>query len=342
MNRVAVIILNWNGITFLKQFLPSVIANTPAAIADIIVADNGSNDESVQHIKATHPSVQIIQFDRNYGFTGGYNKAISSINHEYTVLLNSDVEVPQGWLEPLVAEMDKNKEVGACMPKIIAQQNKDSFEYAGASGGFLDKFGYPFCRGRILSSLENDNGQYDNPTPVFWASGACLMVRTRLYRELGGLDSDFFAHMEEIDFCWRLQHEGYKVMAYPQSKVYHVGGGTLPNNNPRKMYLNFRNSLLMLTKNLPKRLLFRTLFIRMILDGAAGIVFLLQGKWSFFVSVLKAHRDFYKMADKFIEKRKSISKHSTLGLYKKSIILSYVVKGKKTFSRLNKADFIEK
>lgn len=342
MNRVAVIILNWNGITFLKQFLPSVIANTPAAIADIIVADNGSNDESVQHIKAVHPSVQIIQFDRNYGFTGGYNKAISSINHEYTVLLNSDVEVPLGWLEPLVAEMDRNEEVGACMPKIIAQQNKDRFEYAGASGGFLDKFGYPFCRGRILSSLESDNGQYDNPTPIFWASGACLMVRTQLYHKLGGLDSDFFAHMEEIDFCWRLQHEGYKVMVYPQSKVYHVGGGTLPNNNPRKMYLNFRNSLLMLIKNLPKRLLLQTLFVRMVLDGAAGIAFLLQGKWSFFVSVLKAHRDFYKMAGKFIEKRKSISKHSTLGLYKKSIILSYVVKGKKTFSRLNKADFIEK
>lgn len=333
--KVAVVILNWNGETFLKKFLKSVCDSTPADIAEVIVADNGSTDGSISFIKESFPSVRTILFDRNYGFTGGYNKAIESLSNEYVVLLNSDVETPNGWLEPLVEQMDQHPEVGACMPKIVAHADKGSFEYAGAAGGFLDRYGYPFCRGRILGRLEQDNGQYDTPMPIFWASGACLMVRTHLYKQLGGLDSDFFAHMEEIDFCWRLQHEGYRVMAYPQSKVFHVGGGTLPNNNPRKMYLNFRNSLLMLTKNLPSSSFAYTLFVRMVLDGAAGIAFLLQGKWGFFTAVLKAHRDFYRMLPKFLAKRKMVGHHKPAGFYLRSIVLSYFIKGKKTFDLID-------
>jgi GT2 family glycosyltransferase len=339
MNRVAVVILNWNGCSFLEQFLPTVIENTPTELADVIVADNGSTDNSLNYLKEHFPSIKIIGFDKNYGFTGGYNRAIETLNHEYTILLNSDVETPKGWLEPLYEQMEKNPHVGACMPKMIAYADKHSFEYAGASGGFLDRYGYPFCRGRILSTTEVDNNQYNDPIPVFWASGACLMVRTSLYKKLGGLDSDFFAHMEEIDFCWRLQHAGYKVMVYPQSRVFHVGGGTLPNNNPHKMYLNFRNSLLMLIKNLPKKTLLITLFVRMVLDGAAGIAFLIQGKWGFFVAVLKAHRDFYRMLSKFLAKRKEVGISKPSGFYKKSIVLSYLVKGKKTYSQLDSSKF---
>lgn len=338
-SKVAVVILNWNGCSFLEQFLPSVVENTPTDIAEVIVADNGSTDNSLALLKEKFPSVRTICFDKNYGFTGGYNRAIETLDHEYTVLLNSDVETPKGWLEPLYEQMKTNPKVGACMPKMIAQANKKSFEYAGACGGFLDRYGYPFCRGRILATTEEDDGQYNEPIPVFWASGACLMVRTEIYKKLGGLDADFFAHMEEIDFCWRLQHAGYSVMVYPQSWVYHVGGGTLPNNNPHKMYLNFRNSLLMLTKNLPKKVLLTTLFVRMLLDGAAGLAFLANGKWNFFTAVLKAHRDFYKMLGKFMAKRKEVGKYSPSGFYKKSIVLSYLVKGKKTFDKLNVTKF---
>ncbi len=339
MNRVAVVILNWNGCSFLEQFLPSVVENTPTDIADVIVADNGSTDNSIPYLKENYPFIKIICFDKNYGFTGGYNRVIEHLDYEYTILLNSDVETPKDWLEPLWKQMESHPEVGACMPKLIAHADKESYEYAGASGGFLDKYGYPFCRGRILATTEKDLGQYNDPIPIFWASGACLMVRTSLYKKLGGLDSDFFAHMEEIDFCWRLQHAGYKVMVYPESEVYHVGGGTLPNNNPHKMYLNFRNSLLMLTKNLPKKNLLTTLFIRMVLDGAAGLAFLANGKWGFFVAVLRAHRDFYKMLRKFLTKRKQVGKHRPSGFYKKSIVLSYIVKGKKTFKQLDSSKF---
>ena len=338
-SKVAVVILNWNGCSFLEKFLHSVVENTPPAIAEVIVADNGSTDNSLDFLKEKFPSVRTICYDKNYGFTGGYNRAIETLEHEYTVLLNSDVETPKGWLEPLYEQMEKSPEVGACMPKIIAHANKKSFEYAGACGGFLDRYGYPFCRGRILATTEEDNGQYSTPIPVFWASGACLLVRTDLYKKLGGFDADFFAHMEEIDFCWRLQHAGYKVMVYPQSRVYHVGGGTLPNNNPHKMYLNFRNSLLMLTKNLPKKVLITTLFVRMLLDGAAGLAFLANGKWSFFTAVLKAHRDFYKMLGKFMAKRKEVGKYSPSGFYKKSVVLSYMIKGKKTFDQLDSTKF---
>lgn len=333
--KVAVVILNWNGLGFLKQFIGNVVANTDPNLADIVVADNGSTDGSIDFLKESYSSVKTILLDKNYGFTGGYNRSIAKIDNEYTVLLNSDVEVTPGWLNPLVDAMDANSTLGACMPKILAYHDNDSFEYAGASGGFIDRFGYPFCRGRILSTVEKDAGQYNEPTNVFWASGASLMVRTSLYKELEGLDDDFFAHMEEIDFCWRLQHKGYSVMVIPQSTIFHVGGGTLPNNNPRKMYLNFRNSLLMLLKNLPKRNLFTTLFVRMVLDGAAGIAFLLKGNWGFFVAVLKAHRDFYRMFGLFYRKRKQIGKHRPRGLYKRSIIFSYILGGKRRFSDLN-------
>jgi GT2 family glycosyltransferase len=337
--KVAVVILNWNGVDFLRKFIPILVQNTPSHVADIVVADNGSSDNSLSYLSEEHPTVRTICFDRNYGFTGGYNRAISQIDNQYSILLNSDIEVGAGWLEPLVNAMDASPKVGACMPKLRSYSNRETFEYAGAAGGYLDRYGYPFCRGRILSTIENDLGQYDSPTSVFWATGACLMVRTNLYNSLGGLDSDFFAHMEEIDFCWRLQHAGYRVVVEPSSIVYHVGGGTLPNDNPRKMYLNFRNSLLMLTKNLPSSMLFTTIFTRMVLDGVAGAAFLAKGKWGFFVAVLKAHRDFYRMLPTFLKKRKEIGLHQPEGFYRKSIIISYFVKGKKRFSDLNPSYF---
>ena len=324
----AVVILNWNGLTMLQAYLPVLLARTRCPGAFIVVADNGSTDGSVAWLKENHPEVRTLCFDRNYGFTGGYNRALREIDADYYVLLNSDIEVGEGWLEPLTGFMEEHPDAGICQPKILSMARRDHFEYAGAAGGFIDRYGYPFCRGRILSNLEQDRGQYDEPVECFWATGACLMVRSALYHHLGGLDELFFAHMEEIDFCWRAKLLGYQVWCVPTSTVWHVGGGTLPNNSPRKLYFNYRNNLLMLYKNLPEKLRRRRIFVRMCLDGASAAVYLFTGKWAFFKAVWTAHRDYRRLrrqedASPFEEARNNI------GCYDGSIVLKFFRSGKK-------------
>lgn len=248
MKKVAIVILNWNGRKLMEEFLPSVVSNSPEW-AEVIVADNGSTDDSIEMLKAKFPTVSIICLDRNYGFAEGYNQALKRLDHEYCVLLNSDVEVTPNWLDAPIATLDSDPSIACVQPKIRAQRNKEYFEYAGAAGGYIDKYGYPFCRGRILHIVEKDEGQYDTPADILWATGACLFVRTATYKEVGGLDAGFFAHQEEVDMCWRLRSRGYRLVCVPQSIVYHVGGATLNAESPRKTFLNFRNSLLMLYKN---------------------------------------------------------------------------------------------
>lgn len=294
----------------------------------VVIVDNGSNDKSVEWVNHHFPKVRVIAFDRNYGFTGGYNRALDQIVADYFILLNSDVEVSDNWINPLIENMDNSPEVGICMPKIRSHYQKSLFEYAGAGGGFIDVLGYPFCRGRILSNIETDNAQYNFDREIFWASGTCMMVRSSIYRELGGLDESFFAHMEEIDFCWRAKLAGWKVWIYTDSVIFHVGGGTLPNNSPKKLLLNYRNNLLMMYKNLPMYRLHITLLIRMILDGVSAIMYLLSGKYSFFHAVLKAHMEFWKMV--FSVKRSKRYKHRGVsGVYHGSIVLSFFLSVKK-------------
>ena len=255
---VSIVILNWNGEKFLKKFLPILINNTKTDDIEIVVADNGSTDNSIELLKSTFTQVRTIILDKNYGFAGGYNKELTQIDSEYFVLLNSDIEVTEHWLDNLLNYMVLHKEVAACQPKILSQVNRSYFEHAGASGGFIDKYGFPFCRGRIFGKVEQDTGQYDNTIDVFWATGACLMIRSEVFKKVGGLDDEFFAHMEEIDLCWRLKNRAYRIVCVPESTVYHVGGGTLHTEHPYKTYLNFRNNLLMLYKNLPHNSLTRT------------------------------------------------------------------------------------
>ena len=325
---IAVVILNWNGLSMLQTYLPRVVERTPGPDAFIVVADNGSTDGSVAWLAEAYPDVRTVRFDRNYGFTGGYNRALREIDADYYVLLNSDVEVSQGWLDPLVGFMEEHPEVGICQPKMLSVAAPDTFEYAGAAGGFIDRFGYPFCRGRILSNLEKDAGQYDDPVECFWATGACLMVRSALYHHLGGLDESFFAHMEEIDFCWRAKLLGYQVWCVPSSTVHHVGGGTLPNNSPKKLYFNYRNNLLMLYKNLPDRVRRPRIFARMCLDGASALIYLVTGRWSFFKAVWDAHRDYFRMRrdedpSPFEEER------NNNGWYEGCIVLRFFLSGKR-------------
>lgn len=295
MTDIAVIILNWNGEKLLSEFLPSVIANTPDDIATVIVADNGSTDGSLQLLAERFPEVQVLRLDSNYGFAGGYNRAIQATRYRYTLLLNSDVMTPPGWLEPLHRWMLEHPEAGAVMPKIRSYRHPEMFEYAGAAGGYLDRNGYPYCRGRIFNRIERDNGQYDTPATVFWATGAAMLVDTKAYLAVGGLDEDFFAHMEEIDLCWRLQLAGRTNWVVPQSSVYHLGGASLDASNPRKTYLNFRNNLLMLHKNLPDTSRRRTLLRRRLLDTLAWGRFIATARWRHASAILKAHRDFRKM-----------------------------------------------
>lgn len=332
---VKIVILNWNGRAHLERFLPSVLAHSPKG--SVVVADNGSQDDSLAWLRESHPEVELIVLDENYGYAGGYNRALERIEADYFVLLNSDVEVPPHWLEPLLQSMEDDPAIAALSPKIRSFEQPAYFEYAGAAGGFIDMFGYPFCRGRILGTIEIDRGQYDQPRDVFWASGACMLVRAALFRELGGFDADFFAHMEEIDFCWRAKLAGYKVVADTRSEVFHLGGGTLPNNSPRKLYLNYRNNLSMLYKNLSRIGLCTILLLRGILDTFSAVIFLLQGRVDFFKVVFRAHVDFHRSRRSLRRKRafvKSLRRvNHPSGIYRGSIILRYAL-GRHTFSRM--------
>ena len=326
--KTAVVILNYNTRDYLRQFLPPLLDSVKDMDAQVIVADNASKDGSADVMKAEFPSVRLIELDTNYGFTGGYNRALKGLEADYYVLINSDIEVPANWLSPLVEWMDSHPHCGACGPKLISWNDRSSFEYAGAAGGYIDRYGYPFCRGRIMQKLEKDNGQYDTPENVLWCSGACLLVRSSVWNELGGLDERFFAHMEEIDLCWRMQLRGWKVTNVPSSEVYHIGGGTLPNESPFKLRLNFRNNLLLLENNLPATFAAvgskyprsrtkRRIFVRMLLDGCSAAVYLLKGKWSFFKAVIDAHREYRKLRT---EGRIQDSPSIPEGLYKGWIV----------------------
>ena len=299
MKKVSIVILNWNGRDMLRRFLPSVVANSQSADVEVCVADNGSTDDSVSVLQKEFPNVRLVQLDQNYGFAEGYNLALNQIDAEYVVLLNSDVEVTPGWLLPLVSYMDEHPEVAACQPKLLSERNRTFFEYAGAAGGYLDKYGYPFCRGRIFDVVEEDKGQYADVVPVFWVSGAAMFIRLKDYIETGGLDGRFFAHMEEIDLCWRLKSRGRELVYIPQSVVYHVGGATLNKDNPRKTFLNFRNNLLMLYKNLPESELRKVMFVRGLLDWVAALVFFLKGEKGNAKAVFRARKEYRQMRDSY-------------------------------------------
>lgn len=315
----------------LEKFLPSVMEFSNEAT--IYVADNASTDDSISFIKQNFPEIKIIKNKENFGFAKGYNFALTAVEEAIYCLLNSDVEVTRNWLNPVISLLENNSAVGIVQPKILDFKNKAKFEYAGAAGGFIDKYGYPFCRGRIFDTIEADLGQYDDDKEIFWASGACFFIRKEIYRELGGFDDDFFAHQEEIDLCWRAFNLGYKAKYTSKSIVYHVGGATLAEGNPKKTYLNFRNSLLMLTKNLPEKKIVPVLFSRMILDGIVGVQFLFQGKFKHFLALLKAHFSFYSVINSTLKKRNKIN--SANYYYTKSIVYCYFVKKIQLFSNIN-------
>jgi GT2 family glycosyltransferase len=342
MIKVAIVILNWNGCEMLKKFLPSVEDFSSGEDYAVYVADNGSTDDSVQMLKDKFPSIHIILLDKNYGFAEGYNLALREIDAQYVVLLNSDVEVTKDWLKPLVEYMDSHSEVAACQPKILSYYNKDEFEYAGAAGGFIDFYGYPFCRGRIFSTVEKDNNQYDDPIPVFWATGAALFIRQSVYMDAGGLDGSFFAHMEEIDLCWRLRLTGRLIVCIPQSVVYHVGGATLKKENPYKTMLNFRNNLIMLYKNLPDYELKYVMTIRHILDIVAALSFFAKGNFANAWAVFKARKQFNAMRHNYDEARAENNRRRTCKYIPerlhKSILIKYFLFGNHTFSSIRWKD----
>ena len=370
--KTAVVILNWNTEDFLRKFLPGLIRSCAKVEgAEVVVADNASTDGSLKLMAEEFPQVRTLKFEKNLGFTGGYNRAFAELHHgpdapEYFLLINSDIEVPEDWLGPLVKWMDAHPQCGACAPKLHGWQHKDMFEYAGAAGGYIDRFGYPFCRGRIMGRVEKDKGQYDSPTDVFWATGACLMVRSSVYRRLGGLDERFFAHMEEIDLCWRMQLEGWKVTVVPSSTVYHVGGGTLPATSPFKLFLNYRNNLLMLGNNLAKtyalgfyhrgmetcqaarkgmRKATRRIRMRMVLDGLSAAVYLVTFRFSCFKAVFKAHKEYRRMVtySSLEQISEHISSHGVnaevRGIYRKWIVLRSMLLGQKVHGSIRTEDF---
>lgn len=336
MKQTAVVILNYNGAGMLRRFLPSVIEYSPEA--SIYVADNGSSDESCDVIRNEFPAVKLMVLDHNYGFAEGYNRALAQVDEEYAVLLNSDVEVTRGWLSPMTQFLDSNPEVAACQPKLLSFKQKDFFEYAGAAGGFIDKWGYTFCRGRIFNTVERDSGQYDDTTDVFWATGAALMIRNEVYKNNGGLDGRFFAHMEEIDLCWRLRSRGYRIACVPQSHVYHVGGATLKKENPQKTYLNFRNNLLMIYKNAPDCQLKKIMLFRKVFDNVAALKFLASGDYAAFKAVRKARRDFKAMRSGYDKARAKNMKLTVTTripeVLKSSILYKYYLGFKHTYSSL--------
>lgn len=333
--KVAVVILSWNGKKYLEQFLPSVVQFTTPGLCEIIVADNCSTDGSVEFVKTYYPNIRLIQNIRNGGYAGGYNDALKQVNSKYFVLLNQDVEVTENWVEKVIDVMEVDEQIAAAQPKLRAFHNREYFEYAGGSGGFLDNMSYAFCRGRLFETIEKDEQQYDDVTEIFWASGACLFVRSDVYVKAGGLDEDFFAHQEEIDLCWRINSMNYKIICVPQSVIYHVGGGSLSYGNPRKTYLNFRNNLMLMFKNLPASVLVWKLFLRMILDGLAAINSVAKTK-SFreLKAILKAHGSFYASIPLLLQKRKAIQHKSAAKLFNKSVVWAYFVRGKRKFSQL--------
>ena len=332
--KIAIVILNWNGKSLLERFLPNLVEHS--SNASIFIADNASTDDSLNFIKKKFPSIKIIINKINNGYAKGYNDALKHINSDYFVLINSDIEVTEKWLSPIINLMDKNTNIAACQPKILDYKNRKKFEYAGASGGFIDNLGYPFCRGRIFNNIEEDKGQYNNATEVFWASGACLFVRSSQFWEVKGFDEDFFAHQEEIDLCWRLKNRGYITMVEPKSLVYHVGGGTLNTESPFKTELNFRNNLFMLFKNLHLSSLFILIPFRLLLDAIAAFTFLKQNKGiQHFLAIPKAHLSFYFEIPKLIAKRRKLNnKRQLYGKVKYSILFKNKIKGIKTFSNL--------
>lgn len=338
MKKVAVVILNWNGRKLLEEFLPSVVNFTNTQIADIIIADNNSTDDSVEFLSSYYPTLEVIALPQNYGYADGYNKTLKLLNHEYYVLLNSDVEVTANWLDPLYQYIEQHTDVAAIQPKVLAQRNKSCFEYAGAAGGFIDKLGYPFCRGRIFNQVEKDTDQYNTPLEIFWATGACLFIRSSDYWNAGGLDASFFAHMEEIDLCWRFNARGRKLVCLPESTVYHVGGATLQEESPRKTFLNFRNNLLMLYKNLSENKFKRIYTQRKALDYLAALQFLISGKKPNASAILKAHREFRVIQKEYVKERDNNLQRTTNSpiktIYQGSILYDFYLKKRKIFSDL--------
>lgn len=338
MDKVAVVILNWNGCGMLRRFLPGVVCHTEADGGVVWLADNGSTDDSVEMVSREFPSVRLIRLEQNYGFAEGYNRALAQVGSEYVVLLNSDVEVTGHWLRPLLDYMEAHPEVAACQPKVLSYHQRTRFEYAGACGGFIDRYGYPFCRGRVMGEVEEDRGQYDTEIPVFWATGAALFIRRKDYLEAGGLDARFFAHMEEIDLCWRLRARGRGLACIPQSTVYHVGAATLKRENPRKTFLNFRNNLLMLYKNLPPQELVPVMRVRTLLDYMAALNFLLHFQWSNVKAVLRARRSFHALKDSYAQTRAENMRRAVLDDIPErttfSLLWAFYGKGKRRFTEL--------
>lgn len=339
MSKVAVVILNWNGRKLMEQFLPSVVRNSSHAEVEIIVADNASSDDSVTFVQNNYPAIRIIELPENYGFAEGYNQALKQVDTEYFVLLNSDVEVGANWLKPMLDFMDKHEDVAAMQPKILAQKQKTHFEYAGACGGYIDALGFPFCRGRIFDVLEHDHGQYNSVRDVFWASGACLLIRSSDYFGVGGLDAKFFAHMEEIDLCWRLRARGRRIVCLPQSVVYHVGGATLKKESSNKVFLNFRNNMLMLYKNLEENRVKRVIRQRKMYNLIAALKFALSGQMDNAKAIFRAHKEFNKLKEEYASVRQANMEATIVRdipeIYKGNIIKDYYLRGYKEFSALN-------
>lgn len=331
--NVAVVILNWNGKGFLERFLQRVIEHSPD-YAEVIVADNASTDDSISFIRDRFPDVRLIENARNEGFAKGYNDALRQVDAEYYVLLNSDVEVTKNWLNPIIEMMDSDPTIAACQPKIRSYQEPEKFEYAGAAGGFIDAYGYPFCRGRLFDVLEKDYGQYDDACEVFWATGACMCVRAKIYHALGGLDEDFFAHMEEIDLCWRLKNAGYRIMYCPDSTVYHIGGGALPKASPRKTYLNFRNNLVLLVKNLPAKRIGWVMIVRCFLDLFASVAFFFKGRRDDAGAVWTAHAHFLRSLPGALKKRRALRQGDVGPMFRGSIVFEHFVRKVNAFSEL--------
>lgn len=339
MSSSAIVVLNWNGIDFLKRYLPTLVRECSSPDYKVYLADNGSTDNSVEWVRQELAMVEVIELDMNYGFAGGYNQALALIEADYFVIINSDIEVTPDWLRPITDHLDHNPGTAICQPKIMSTINRDYFEYAGAAGGYIDRFGYPFCRGRIQDHLEIDSGQYNDQRNIFWASGACMVIRSSVWKEMNGLDSDFFAHMEEIDLCWRVLKAGYDIVYIPGSVVYHVGGGTLSYDSPKKIYLNFRNNLYLLHKNLPGANYRLVIFTRMLLDGIAGIRFLLMLRFNSCWQIFIAHLSYYRSIRALTSKRREIAGYARpikKGLIlNKSVIAGFYLKGKKVFTDYN-------